>query len=77
MRKKERRIMTEQTLEERDANISELWGQFRKPSAWEPERLKREEKDADNERVKKIIERGTRGVIEKTMHSESYSTSRI
>ena len=60
MRKKERRIMTEQTLEERDANISELWGQFRKPSAWEPERLKREEKDADNERVKKIIERGTR-----------------
>ena len=42
--------------EERDASISELWGQFRKPSAWEPERLKREQKKADNERAKKIID---------------------
>ena len=42
--------------EERDASISELWGQFRKPSAWEPERLKREQKKADNARAKKIID---------------------
>jgi len=38
----------------RELKISKVWGQFRKPSAWEPERLKREEKEADNERAKKI-----------------------